>query len=78
MVSITVGVDEQTRKRMKRFPQVNWSGFVREAIREKTAELAKKEELLAKLKGEHLAEDVSLGFAVNESVKRRLRKENLL
>lgn len=78
MVSITVGVDEQTRKLMKKFPEVNWSGFVRESIREKTQELSKKERLLSKLKGEALAEDVILGSRVNVSVAQRLKKENLL
>ncbi|MFT4312700.1 MAG: hypothetical protein ACMXYF_05735 [Candidatus Woesearchaeota archaeon] len=78
MVSITLGVDEQTRKLMKKFSHVNWSGFVRDAIREKTSRLSKKEELLAKLRGESVNQDVILGKKVNESVAKRLKKENLL
>jgi hypothetical protein len=75
MVSITLGVDEQTRKLMKKFSHVNWSGFVREAIREKTLELLRKERFLAKLKGESNDEDVLLGASVNVAVAERLRKE---
>ncbi len=49
MVSITVSVPEETRELMNRFPEINWSGFVRKSIEEKTKELSWKEEMLKKL-----------------------------
>ncbi len=78
MVSITIGVDEQTRKRMKRFPEMNWSGFIRKTIQEKTKELTLKEELLAKLQKDSFTEDIKTGRDVNTSVAQRLKKEKLL
>lgn len=44
MVSITISVPEKTRKLMKRFPEMNWSGFVRKNIEQKAEKLAKFEE----------------------------------
>jgi hypothetical protein len=49
MVSITLSVSDEIRERMGMFPEMNWSGFVRKAIEEKTKELAWKEEMLQKL-----------------------------
>ncbi|MEK6873375.1 MAG: hypothetical protein AABW91_00885 [Nanoarchaeota archaeon] len=46
MVSITVSVPEDIRKLMKKFPEVNWSGVVRNSITEKAQKLALKEEML--------------------------------
>ena len=52
MVSITLSIPEQVREQMKRFPEINWSGFVRKSIEEKAKQLAWKEEMLKKLKEE--------------------------
>ena len=52
MVSITFSIPEETRKIMKEFPEVNWSGLVRNCITEKAKRLAVKEELLKQLKKE--------------------------
>jgi len=49
MVSITISVPEEIRKLMKEFPEVNWSGLVRQCIAEKAKKLALKQELLKKL-----------------------------
>lgn len=49
MVSITLSIPESVREVMKKFPEVNWSGFVRATIEEKTKKLAWKEEMLKKL-----------------------------
>jgi len=63
MVSITLSVPPEVRALMKRFPEVNWSGFVRGSIEEKVRELSWKEEMLKKLKGEEALTkwSVSLG-----------------
>ena len=52
MVSITLSVPEETRKIMKKFPEINWSGLVRACIVEKTKKLALREKLLEQLKKE--------------------------
>ncbi len=52
MVSVTLSIPEETRKIMKEFPEINWSGFIRKSIEEKAKELKWKEEMLKKLKEE--------------------------
>jgi hypothetical protein len=47
MVSITLSVPEETRELMRKFPEVNWSGLVRQCITEKAKKLALKQELHA-------------------------------
>ncbi len=49
MVSITLSVPEQVKKKMTQFDEVNWSGFIRKCIVRKAQELEWKEELLKKL-----------------------------
>ncbi|MFH1316734.1 MAG: hypothetical protein ABII01_04395 [Candidatus Woesearchaeota archaeon] len=59
MVSITLSVPEETRKLMKRFPEMNWSGFVRKTIEEKAKALSWKEEMLKQWEKEKpLAEEL--------------------
>ncbi|MBU0757543.1 MAG: hypothetical protein KKF44_05735 [Nanoarchaeota archaeon] len=45
MVSITLSVPEDTRNLMKKFPEMNWSGFVRNKIIEKVRNLEKFEDM---------------------------------
>lgn len=52
MVSITISVPEEIRELMKKFPEVNWSGLVRQCITQKAKQLAIKEELLNQFKKE--------------------------
>jgi len=52
MVSITISIPEEIRKLMKRFPEVNWSGLVRQCITQKAKQLAIREELLKQFKKE--------------------------
>ncbi|HII30051.1 hypothetical protein COT48_01735 [Candidatus Woesearchaeota archaeon CG08_land_8_20_14_0_20_47_9] len=52
MVSITLSVPEGVKRRMEHFSEINWSGFIRKAIIEKTDKLTWKEEMLKKLKQE--------------------------
>jgi hypothetical protein len=49
MVSITLSVPDETRQLMKRFPEMNWSGFVRKCIEEKAIKLSWKEEMIKSL-----------------------------
>jgi len=52
MVSITVSVPPEIRELMLRYPEMNWSGFVKKAISEKAKELAWRDEMLKQLKEE--------------------------
>lgn len=49
MVSITLSVPEEVKEKMEHFSEINWSGFVRKCISEKTNELSWKEEMLKRL-----------------------------
>ena len=50
MVSITVSVPEEIRKKMKEFPEINWSAIVRKTLIEKINHLSLKEQLKLQLK----------------------------
>ena len=52
MVSITLSVDEEVRKVMKKFPEVNWSALVRKAIVEEVKKRQLKEDLLNQFESE--------------------------
>ncbi len=80
MVSITLSVPPETKKRMEMFPEINWSGLVRKTIEEKTEELEWKRKMLKKLDEEKSFEEwtVRMGRKVNEGIARRLKKEGLL
>ncbi len=49
MVSLTLSISEDLKKSMDKFEDVNWSGFVRKCINEKTALLQWKDNMLKKL-----------------------------
>jgi len=73
MVSITLSVPDEIKQIMDKFLEINWSGFIRKAIIEKTAELTWKEEMIKKLKNE---EEI-FAWAVNlqrKGSKRRLEE----
>lgn len=80
MVSITLAVPEKVKKRMERFSEVNWSGFVRKVIIQKTEELTWKEELLKELKGEEELRDwaVKLQRASRQGRLEALKKKGLV
>lgn len=52
MVSVTLSVPDEVKRSMGRFPEINWSGFIRKCIVEKTEQLSWKEQMLQKVKGE--------------------------
>ena len=68
MVSVTLAIPQLVKKKMEHFSEINWSGFIRKCVTEKTAELAWREELLEKFKNE---EDIT-AFTVD--LQRRARK----
>ena len=52
MVSITLSIPEEIRKKMKQYDEINWSALVRKIIEKKIQELSWKEEMLKQLKKE--------------------------
>ena len=52
MVSVTLSLPEDVKKKMDHFQEMNWSGFIRKTILEKTKELSWKEDMLSKLEEE--------------------------
>jgi len=52
MVSVTLSVPEEVKEKMEKFAEINWSGFIRKCIVEKTEELSWKEQMLSQLKKE--------------------------
>jgi len=80
MVSITLAIPENIKKQMEHFQEVNWSGFVRKAIIQKTEELAWKENLLKELKKEEETRDwaVKLQHADRQGRLEVLKKKGLI
>ena len=80
MSSITVSVPEETKKLMKKFSEVNWSGFVKKAIEQRARHLAWKEEMLDKLREEQSFTDwaIKAQRTSREERLKELKKKRLL
>ncbi len=52
MVSVTLSIPEDIRHKMEDFSEINWSGFIRKAIIDKTRELEWREKMKQQLKKE--------------------------
>jgi hypothetical protein len=52
MVSVTLSVPEETRKTMKEFSEINWSGFIRQCIMEKAKRMKTRSRMLEELQKE--------------------------
>jgi len=52
LVSVTLAIPDEVRQKMNEFPEMNWSGFIRQSIIEKTKELEWREKMLKQLKKE--------------------------
>ncbi len=80
MVSITMSVPEDVRELMKKFPEMNWSGFVRKTIEEKARQLEELENLKKHWKQEQEIADwaVKLQHASREGRLDALKKKGLL
>lgn len=81
MVSITVSVPEKTRKEMKKFPEMNWSGFVRKTIEEKARKLQEFEEMKKRFEAEEKEISdwsVKLQHAARSGRLDKLKKKGLI
>ena len=80
MTSVTVSIPEGIRKKMKEFPEVNWSGLVRKIIEKKVDELAWKDEMRRQLKKEKEFSDwtVEIGRKMKAGRLKELKKKGIL
>ncbi len=80
MVSVTLAIPEEVKKRMEQFPEINWSGFVRKAIIQKTEELTWEEQMIKELKKEEEITDwaVKLQRAGRRGRLEALKKKGLI
>ena len=80
MVSITLSVPDETRKTMKKFSEMNWSGFVRKSIEEKAKELSLKENMLNEIEKEKEFSEwaVKLQHKSRENRLKELKKKGLI
>ena len=79
MVSLTLSIPEELKKKMEQFPEINWSGLVRKIIIEKTQELQWRQEMLKKLKQEDESGftqwTVDMGRKAKKGIWNRILKE---
>lgn len=80
MVSVTLSIPKEVKEAMTKFDEVNWSGFIRKCIIEKTKELSWKEEMFKKLEEEKEIIDwsVKLGQIAKKDRFEKLKKKGLL
>ena len=80
MVSVTLSIPEDVKKKMETFSEINWSGFIRKKIIEKTEEISLKEELLNRLEKEKDLTDwaVKLQRASRKGRYDALKKKGLI
>ncbi|MBS3158475.1 hypothetical protein J4206_04270 [Candidatus Woesearchaeota archaeon] len=71
MVSVTLSLPEQVHMKMKLFDEINWSGFIRRCILQKTHQLEMKEQLLA---GVQKDEEIGRWFS---QISTPMRKERV-
>lgn len=73
MVNITLAMPEDLKKEMDKFPEINWSALVREAIKKRILLLKQIKEFT---KDSELTEEdaIRLGREVNKAVHKRYEK----
>lgn len=72
MVTMTLSVPEELKKRMESFPEINWSEVARQAFKQKIADL----ELLRRFKAESTLTEkdaLELGRKVSKKLAKRYR-----
>lgn len=73
MVSVTLSVPEELKRKMDEFPEINWSEVARNAIREKVSKLEFLKHFASK--SELTEEDaIRLGRELNKRLAKRYRK----
>lgn len=77
MVSVTVSVPDEVKQKMEKHDEINWSGFVRKCILEKTLELDQLEKWIKEEK-EMSSWTVKLQRAGRKGRFERLKKKGLI
>jgi len=80
MVSVTLSIPKETKEKMNEFSEMNWSGFVRKQIEEKTKVLEKLAILEKELEKEKETTDwaVKLQRASRKGRLDELKKKGLI
>ena len=80
MVSVTVSIPEDIKKKMEQFPEVNWSGLVRTIIENKVRNMIWKEEMKKRINEDKDFTDWSLimGKKTKRGIAQRLKKEGFI
>jgi hypothetical protein len=80
MPSITLSVSVEIKKLMEKFPEMNWSGFIRKVIEQKTKELSWQEDMLRQLRREQEHAEWAVGLQRKSRTNRvaKLKKKGLL
>lgn len=80
MVSITLSIPEATRKLMRKYPEMNWSGVVRRSLELKVEELEKMESMKKMLANEQDVADWAVKLQKQSRAGRleKLKKKGLL
>lgn len=62
MANITLSIPDEIKKRMEKYPEINWSGLIKKTIEEKVQKLTWKEEMLKKLQKEEKYDEWATEF----------------
>ena len=74
MVSITLSVTEELKKKMEEFPEMNWSAIAREAIKQRL-EMLRKFKAFARESTFTEEDAIRLGRKVNKALAKRYLHE---
>ncbi len=72
MVSVTLSVPEELKKKMDEFPEMNWSEVARQAIWERATQLSVLKAITSKSKMTE-KDALELGREINKAVAKRYR-----
>lgn len=80
MVSITLSVPEDLKKKMDQFPEINWSGLIRKVLNEKIGLLVLKEQMMLGLQAESDFTDwsVTMGRKLKTARFDELKRKKIL
>lgn len=74
MVSITLSVPEELKKKMEEFPEINWSAIAREAIKKRLFMLSEFKKF-TKDSGFSEEDAIKFGKEVNKGVSKKYKKQ---
>ncbi len=80
MVSVTLAIPEEVKRKMEKFSEINWSGLIRNTIIEKTNQLSWKEEMVKKIRSEESISEwaVQLQRTSRKNRIKELKREGLI